>query len=136
MSRKIDPHNLEDGDHQYLLDRPWIMDEFRRQGLVEEMDAVDEASRVRDDPNEKVRITTEDMRVGTQPPQKLEPQPNGVVGDDDDEEVNYSDWTAADLKAEIEARNLEPRAEKIATSGKKEELIARLEEDDAAENSA
>jgi hypothetical protein len=42
------------------------------------------------------------------------------------EEVDYSEYTVAQLKAELESRN-QP------TSGTKAELVSRLEADDAAE---
>lgn len=48
--------------------------------------------------------------------------------------VDYSSWTVADLKAEIERRNSEmgDDDEPLSTSGKKDELVARLTEDDEA----
>lgn len=42
-----------------------------------------------------------------------------------DEEETYESWTVAELREELTARNLH-------TSGNKEELVARLEEDDTA----
>lgn len=50
-----------------------------------------------------------------------DPEGAGVQSD----EEGYPSWTNAELSAELEARGL-PK------SGNKEELIARLEEDDAA----
>lgn len=53
------------------------------------------------------------------------------VGEGDD--VAYADMTAAELKAEIEARNEErDESEHLSVQGKKAELISRLEEDDEA----
>lgn len=48
----------------------------------------------------------------------------------DDEDVPYGDWTAADLKTEILRRNKE-EGTNLPTSGKKDELVAVLEKDDA-----
>ena len=49
--------------------------------------------------------------------------PDGDDGDDDDELVDYSEMTKEQLADELEQRGL-PK------SGTKDELIARLEEDD------
>ena len=46
-------------------------------------------------------------------------------GDPPSEEGGYSEWTKAELEAELENRDL-PK------SGNKDELVARLEEDDAS----
>jgi hypothetical protein len=53
-------------------------------------------------------------------------EPDGDGSDEDDEEGDsYADWTVDDLKDELGAREL-------SKSGNKPELIARLEESDAA----
>lgn len=48
--------------------------------------------------------------------------------------VDYNSWTVADLKAEIERRNseMDDADEPISTTGKKDDLVARLVEDDEA----
>jgi hypothetical protein len=57
--------------------------------------------------------------------------------EDDDEDPDYDLWTVAELTTEIEARNQEEgREEPISTKGKKDELVARIREDDARETSA
>lgn len=55
---------------------------------------------------------------------------DGVVEEEEEEEADeivYSEASVAELKAELERREL-------PTSGNKPELIARLEEDDAADD--
>lgn len=44
--------------------------------------------------------------------------------DDDPEDISYSDWTNDDLRAELSER-------KLSLDGKKADMVARLEEDDA-----
>jgi hypothetical protein len=138
MSRVIDPEDVKPEDRQYLLDRPWMVDEFRRRGFTEQMDAVEEGVKMRPSPVEASKTTTEDMRIGTQAPQQIDPRSNGVTGDgDEDDDVDYNEWSVADLKAEIDERNKEEnREEKLSTSGNKADLVKRLEEDDLAEASA
>jgi hypothetical protein len=48
----------------------------------------------------------------------------------DDEEVPYSEWTVEDLKAETLRRNKD-EGTSLPTSGKKADLVAVLEKDDA-----
>jgi hypothetical protein len=59
-------------------------------------------------------------------------QDEGHVSDEG--AVDYSSWTVVDLKTEIERRNSEmgDDDEPLSTSGKKDELVARLTEDDEA----
>lgn len=47
-----------------------------------------------------------------------------VEEDDDPEDVSYSDWTNDDLRAELSER-------KLSLDGKKADMVARLEADDA-----
>lgn len=131
MSVEIDPKNVDPKNYQYLLDRPWMIDEFRRQGYNDEMDAV--SAKSSSHPAEPTLVTTEKMRVGSQTPQHPNPQPNGPVEDD----VDYNEWSVSDLKTEIDARNAEEgRQEKLSSSGNKAALVAVLEDDDIAEASA
>jgi hypothetical protein len=48
--------------------------------------------------------------------------------------VDYNSWTVVDLKAEIERRNAEmgDEDEPLSTTGKKDELVQRLVDDDEA----
>lgn len=135
MSREIDPKNLDERDALYLRDRPWMIDEYRRQGLIAEMDAV-QSEEVRPSPEELTRIHTDQMRVGTQVPQQIDRIPNGVIPDDAEDEIddNYEEWSVAEIKTEIEARNAERgEKEQLSMSGNKAELCDRLHKDDAAE---
>jgi hypothetical protein len=111
-----------------------MVDEFRRQGYGEQMDAVEEGILVRPSPEDESRVTTEQMRVGTQVPQQIDPRGNGVLDDGEGEvDDNYEEWTVDELKSEIDARNAEDgRSAQISKDGKKAELAARLHEDDAA----
>jgi hypothetical protein len=62
-----------------------------------------------------------------------EPTLAGQPDEDDDAEAEgYADWTVAELQQEIRNRN-KKNGSTMAVSGQKPELIARLEEDDAAE---
>jgi hypothetical protein len=137
MSMEIDPKNVStDNELRYLRDRPWKIDEYRRQGFIAEMDAVEANIPMKSDPTDETRIHTDQMRVGTQAPQMSDPRSSGVL-EDDEVDDNYEEWSVADLKAEIEARNAE-RAEgsHLALSGNKDALVKRLKEDDEAEATA
>ena len=137
MSRAVDPENLKKEDIRYLQDRPWMIDNFRRQGYVDQMDAVLDGQIKRDSPEDQTRVHTDDMRLGTQAPQQIDPRANGVTGDDEEVDDDYESWSKADLEAEIQTRNDEDgRETKISASGTKAELAARLHEDDNAEVSA
>jgi hypothetical protein len=140
MSRSIDPKNVVGDDASYLLDRPWMIDEFRRQGFDKQMDAVVAGADVRNSPEEKSRVHTDQMRVGTQGPQILEPAASGVLSEDDEVDDNYEEWKVSELKAEIDARNKERGPDdQLSLGGNKEDLVARLhqaDEEDMAEASA
>lgn len=136
MSKQIDPNNITTvDDRRYLLSRPWMVDEFRRQGYGDQMDAVENGQEVRPSPEDETRVTTDDMRVGTQVPQQIDPRGNGVLdGDEDEVDDNYEEWTKAELESEVDARNAEEdRETKLSKSGNKDELAKRLHEDDAAQ---
>lgn len=52
--------------------------------------------------------------------------------EDGDDDAPYEEWTVADLQAEIDDRNKDRAAEqKMSRAGKKDELVARLRQDDA-----
>lgn len=102
MARKIDYENLTVEDLQYLADRQWL---------------VAEGDHLGHETSKAVAAWREDGTV-----------PEAAGGDDDndgDEGIEYKDATNEQLKAELKSRGLE-------VSGKKDELIARLEADDAA----
>ena len=83
--------------------------------------------------NERVTALENGERVDVQEPIPVAEGASGasedvVVSDDTDEDVEgaYDEFSNEDLRAELERRGL-PK------SGKKEELITRLEEDDEAQ---
>lgn len=102
MARKIDYAALDADDLQYLADRNWLIAEGDYQGF--ETSAAVAAWRA----------------DGTVP----EPAPADDDDDDDDEGIEYKDAKVAELRAELERREL-------PTDGKKDELVARLEAHDA-----
>lgn len=55
----------------------------------------------------------------------------GVLDEDTEEVLPYEQWSAGDLRAEIDDRN-EDRETKISKAGGIAEMAARLYEDDAA----
>lgn len=133
---KIDPNDIDDRLAGHLRDRPWMVEELRRQGFTEQMDAVESGEPMKHSPEEANKITTDSMRLGTQPQLIDQAQPNGVTAASDLDEVddNYEDWTVEELKTEINTRNEEGgRTEKLSTSGNKADLAARLHADDEAE---
>lgn len=141
MSREIDPTKMDSDDIDYVRDRPWMIDLFERQGHEDAMKVVRESRSGEDKeyPGDNTVVHTDQMRVGTQAPQHPNPRPAGAAGEKviEDDEVDYTQFSVDDLKAEIDARNAEDgTTEKISKSGSKADLIARLEEDDLAELSA
>lgn len=138
MSRQIDIDNLTADDVPYLRDRPWLIDQYRRQGYTDHMDAVADGEITRESPVERSKITTDHMRVGTQVPQQVDSVPNGVTGEEPDElDDNYEEWSVAELKAEITERNKELGEDvQIPVSGNKDALVDRLHKADQAEAEA
>jgi hypothetical protein len=133
---------MDQDDIDYVRDRPWMIETFERQGHTDAMKVVRESRPGHDAeyPGDVTLVKTDQMRVGTQTPQQPKPRPAGAAGENvlpPEDEVDYSSWSVDELKAEIDARNEEEgRTEKIATSGKKSDLVDRLEADDLAELSA
>lgn len=105
MAREIDfSKKLTDADKQYLRQRPWLVTEAEIQGHEGVRDAVY-------------------SKQAAQPDE--EP---------DDSGVDYSKMTVAQLQEEIDSRNEElDDDEQINRSGTKAELVARLQEDDEAQ---
>lgn len=136
MARKIDPYNLDPNDVYYLQDRMWMVEEYERQGLTEEMKVVRETERlVPGEPAPPSEIKVADMSLGVRADGVIDkPASNGVVPEEsvvvDDQ---YEEWTKEDLVAEVDERNKEEgRTEPLSKSGTKAELAARLHEDDEA----
>ncbi len=133
MAREIDPENLSEDDKQYLLERPWMEEEFRRQGYEKQMDAYrKEAGDAPEQPKTPRDITTQDAALGT--PKEPQPAPQ-VPGTEvpEEESDDYDTWTKAELEVEIDSRNedLDDNT-KMSRTGTKQELIDRLRENDTA----
>ena len=90
-------------------------------GLYEIRETEDEESF--DDPNETAASKSSESEASEGEDFEIEAgSPNDSKKDD--EEESYSDWALSELKEELEERELSPK-------GRKTDLIARLEEDDA-----
>jgi hypothetical protein len=124
---------MDEQDGQYLRERPWMIEEYRRQGFNDEMDVVAEGGhKPAVSPEESTRVTTDDLRQGVIPVLK-KPVQNGVVPSDEDDELedDYEGWTKSDLEAEIDERNqARGDGEKLPKGGTKQELVDRLRSDD------
>lgn len=138
MSRTIDlTQPLSEDDREYLLARGREQHVFqndaqfsddleaRARGLYIPGSAIDLAEGVPGTPSADPTV------VNGGGPAIPEEDPgldsDDLVSDDlDSEEDNYETWTKEQLSEELENREL-------ATTGKKDELIARLREDDASE---
>ena len=120
MARQIDIENLSEEDVAYLEQRHWMIQELEFQGhdwatlraeaLGEELPASDEA-----DENGSV-----DQTDGSEP---------------EEEPEDYSEYSFAELKAEIDDRNdgkEDDDETRISKAGSADELRARLVADDAA----
>jgi hypothetical protein len=151
VARRIDPRNTletdddevrgllsgaDEQDRRYLMERPWTLEEYRRRGFGDEVDELVKERKQAEPTEEPARVTTDDMRQGALPPGPG-PQPNGDQVNEDETD-DYDEWTAADLKAEVESRNADGRDDdqKMAVSGTKADLIARLRADDEETDTA
>lgn len=133
MARVIDPESLDKVDVRYLQERPWMIEEYERQGLKDQMAAVRAGMPSKDDPTDITRVHTTEMALGNIPPQIESPRPDGVT-DEEGLDDDYESWTKEDLLAEIDARNEEDgRTNKLPKSGSKADLALRLHQDDAVE---
>lgn len=100
MAREIDfSKPLDEDDIHYLRARTWLVDEAELQGFS-----------IRDQVHNGLSEQDSDEESGNE--------------EQGEEEIDYSEASVAELKAELERRNL-------PVGGNKPELIARLEEDDA-----
>jgi hypothetical protein len=107
MAREIDFSNLDTDDLLYLQSRSWLIDEAERYGHTD------------------VRSRIVALHDGTLVGEVVDEADES--GEDDGEEVAYADAKVEELRAELKERGLD-------TTGKKEELVARLEADDAADD--
>jgi hypothetical protein len=139
MARQIDfSKPLDAQDKQYLRERPWLINEANARG--------DDTSTVWEDslelPDPTITVTTEEASLGNSDRRLPGPAPHGLapledqmgeppMGADYVDDEPYENWTVADLQGEIDARNsARSDDDKISRSGKKDELVARLYEDD------
>lgn len=116
MARDIDFSKLDKADKVFIRQRPWLVDEAKLQGF-DIYDAVWAGVEADPEGTATQSVTTEDLRVGT-PDQDDDGMPEDSESDD------YDEWKVPELKEELEKREL-------AVGGNKDELIARLREDDA-----
>lgn len=155
MSRDIkDTKSLSDDDKLYLAQRGQLPTdvmsvEDQRAMLADSLEGLSLSDRANTGTVNVTGLTTEELQAelerrsaeAPKDPRKLFSDESGTTADedeneeDDDEEVDYSSMKNDDLRAEIARRN-EGRAEedKLSLDGKKPDLIATLEADDA-ENS-
>lgn len=114
MARDIDfSAKLSEDDIHYLRQRSWLVDEAELQGF----------DTVRKQVSDGAAEEDEEFDAN----QDVNPAPQTQTDESEEEEIDYSEASVAELKAELERREL-------PTSGNKPELIARLEEDDAADD--
>lgn len=76
---------------------------------------------------DEASVASDENGPKTDPQGKAQPDPEKAVTEppaDEDEEVPYSEWTVEELREELEIR-------KLPKGGNKDELIAKLEKDDA-----
>lgn len=118
MSKKIIPApTLSDFDKQYLTDRGQNWRDY----IIAEPEVADEAEKPEEPP------------VDEKPADDETPEEPAADEAEDDEDVPYTEWANDELRAEIHRRN-ETRDEdaRMSSKGKKVDLIAVLEADDAA----
>lgn len=118
---EIDDEDGDDGDE----DEEGAGEEYTYEDL-EDMD-LDELKGVIEEEELEIRVTKkskqEKVLERVAEALELEPEEEEEEEGDEDEDEDYSEWTPADLKAELKDRGLK-------TSGKKSVLVARLEKDD------
>lgn len=116
MAREIDLEELNDDDLLYMSQRSWLVEEALLVHGVDVKPQINKLLGVEGPPSDAVDVSEEST-----------PDPK-----------DYESMKKDDLVAEITARNadFEDEADHIAVSGTKDELIARLREDDAAADAA
>lgn len=120
MSKKIDfSKPLSEDDEAYVADRPWLRKDAELSGfdLTNEEDFVVETGA--DDSDQEPE--------GFEDGDDSEDSDSEDEGDEDGEEeaAPYTEWDYAELKEEAGSRG-------ISKAGSKEQLIQRLEENDAS----
>lgn len=111
MSRDIDfSQPLSEEDAAYVADRPWLAEDARLRGLEIE---VDDTFVVDTDETEE----SDDSEEGSD---EVEDDEEEDLDDETEESDDYSTWSVARLKDELERAGL-------SRSGSKEQLIERLQ---------
>lgn len=137
MSKKIDfSKPLTDADRQYVSERPWLLQDARLNGqdIIDDDEFFVDDDEATGDDNEN---TDEDSEGNEDGDDGSEGDADDAADDAEDDESEdgededseeaapYAEWDYADLKVEAGNRNL-------SKSGSKEQLVKRLEEDDAS----
>lgn len=103
---------------QIPMDRP-LSDDDRRYLLAHGEDA---------------RVATFDERFpedAPESPEEFAPETDGTGSGTEEEDPGYEEWSADDLRAEIDERNEQDgRTTKISKAGSRADMAARLREDD------
>ena len=128
MSRQIDfSKPISEEDAAYVADRPWLVAEAEQAGFEVKFDedftqdAPPEEREALQDPDTEYANPNQVVSV----PGEEEDEEDSEEEADDEEVPGYADWEYQALKDEAGNRDL-------SKSGSKEQLIARLEENDAA----
>lgn len=123
MSKHIDfSKPLSEDDKAYVAERPWLLQDARLRG--EDIIDDDEFT-VADDEDESTEPETGDDESDETPEESEDEADNEDGEGDEDEVAPYAEWDYAALKDEAKNRDL-------SAAGSKEQLIKRLEEDDAS----
>lgn len=142
MTRKIDfSQPLDADEEQYVKDRPWLIQDAELQGLEVRFESEEDSTLDLDDDAAGAADEDESNDDGTGADESGEDEPQeDESGDDEtddetdeggeedestDEVAPYAEWDYADLKTEAGTRGLKQ-------NGSKEQLIERLEENDAS----
>lgn len=130
MSKKIDfSKPLSEEDEAYVAERPWLRTDAELSGfdLSDETDfSVDSENEDGEDPDGFDNGEDgDDSATGDDDISDDEDDESGEDDGDEDEVAPYAEWEYAALKEEAGNRGLQK-------SGSKEQLIERLEQDDAS----
>lgn len=123
MAREIDLDDMSDDDLLYISQRSWLVDEAMR---VHGVDLKPKIS--------QVLYGTDKVPAG---PGKIITTESANPPADDEEPIDYEEWTKDQLVKEIQARNVDlDEDSQMSISGVKAELVARLRADDEVAASA
>ena len=126
MSKRIDfSQPLSADDAAYVADRPWLLRDAELAGIEVTFDDDFTVDGEDDEQDENTNPEGGSEETGDGSEDGSEGSEDDESEDDEDEAVDYSTWEYADLKDEAGNREL-------SKAGSKEQLIARLQEDDAA----